>query len=241
MNSENKFFFKSFFKDEGLKENIFKVTGDKFSKKIQDYQKEIEENIKRIGDFELKIHSSLNSEDIYKEYQNLWNTKRTLEGVSSKKLKKYFQILFANPNEGVPKGLYDDTKKFDDFLNTLIKQNKQALLRRLFAELLYHYPIKQKQLFIKLFYRYPVDKLLFKRLKKIYSSLDQQKRGHQALIQANAKFRFTEKDSPKIIAENILDTQQELFSVLSKLWLKERLLTSNGIGKSYCYRTFSYG
>ena len=217
MSSENNFFFKSFFKDEGLKENYFKVIWDKLSRKIQVFQKKIEENIKRIGDFELKNLSSLTLKDIYKEYQNLWNTKGTLEGVSLKKIKNYFQILFANPNEGVPKGLYGNTEQFDDFLNTLIKQNKQNLLKRLFSELLCHYP---------------EDKLFFKRLKKVYDSLDKQKRSHQALIQANRKFCFTEKDSPKIIAENILDTQKDISFVLSEIWLKERHLTSKGIGEA---------
>ena len=214
MSSENKFFLKSFFKDEGLKEIRFDIIWDKLSLKTQVFQKKIEKNIKKMGDFELKNLYPLTPKEIYKEYQNLWNTKRTLESVSSKKLKSYFQILFANSKEEVPEGLYDNTEQFDDFLNTLIKKNKQ---NRLFAELLCHYP---------------TDKLFFTRLKKVYNNLDKQKRSHQALIQANVEFCFTEKDSPKIIAKNILDIQQDLSFVLSKLWLKERHLISNGIGEA---------
>ena len=230
MSSENNFFLKSFFKDEGLKETRFDIIWDKLSLKTQVFQKKIEKNIKKMGDFELKNSSPLTPKEIYKEYQNLWNTKGTLEGIRSKKLKNYFQILFANPNEGVAKGLYDNTEQFDDFFNTLIKKNKQNFLKRLFEDLLYHYPIKL--LFVDLFSHYPTDKLFFTRLKKVYNNLDKQKRSHQALIQANVEFCFTEKDSPKIIAKNILDIQQDLSFVLSKLWLKERHLISNGIGEA---------
>lgn len=214
MYSENKFFLKSFIKNEGLKENNFNGIWNKLSVKTQAYQKEIERNIKKIGDFEAKDPTAFNLKDIYKEHQNLWNIKGTLEGVDSKKLRNYLQILFANPNEGIPAGLYDNTEQFDDFLEALIKQNKQTLLKRLFAELLYHYP---------------TDNLFFKRLEKIYKNLDKQKRSNQALIQANTEFRFTEENSPLIIAQNILDIQKNLsFEVLSKIWLKERHLTSNG-------------
>ena len=217
MCSENKFFLKLFFKKKCLKENHCKVISDKLLRNTKAYQKKIEGNIKKMGVFELKNLPSLTPKDIYKEYQDIWHTKGTLEGVSSKKLKNYFQILFTNSYEGVLKGLYNNKEQFDDFLQTLIKRNKKNLLKRLFSELFCHYP---------------ADKICFERLKKIYSNLDKQRRSHQALSQAKVKFHLIEEDSPKIIAKNILDIQKGLPFVLSEIWLKERHLTSKGIGEA---------
>ena len=219
MYEKNKFLLQRFFKSAELKTDNFNNMWLQLQKTIRPYQKDVEENLKRIGDFEFGDSSMLNLKDIYTEYQTLWETSRTIQGISVQQLKKYLLILFSNPNGGVLNGLYDNPEQFDDFLEFLIKKNSQACLRKLFSELLYYYP-KDKN-------------LLFKRLKKLYNSLDKQKRGNQLLVEANTRFQLVEEKGPLIIAQNILDTRKDFsLEVLPRIWLKEEHLISNGIGQS---------
>lgn len=213
---KNKLFLKEFCADEVRRKNNLDLIWDRIFKKIQPYQNEIEKNIKKMGHFEMEDLPDLNLKDIYNEYQNIWETHKTLKGIKTRELKKYFSILFSNPNEGVPKGLYDRAEQFDDFLRVIIQRNKQSYLKRLISDLLYYYPKDRG--------------LLFKRLKEVHDCLDKNKGSNISLLKANMQFRLTQKDAPSLIAKAILNTNRELSSgVLSEIWLKERHLL-NGIG-----------
>ena len=217
--SEIKFFLKDFFKYRDSRRKSFDVLWNNTGKKVEQYEKEIQKNIKKMGDVEAVNFSIPGLKDIYNEYQNIWKKYRTVKESNPKQLKKYFLILFSNPKEGVLNGLYDNPEQFDDFLEALIKKNKQRYLKILISILLEHYP-KEKH-------------LLFERLRKLYNSLDKQKRGNKLLIEANTKFQLIEKEGPLIIAQNIMDIKKNLSNeVLSKIWLKERHLISNGIGQN---------
>ena len=219
MYKQNRLFLKSFFKNERLKVYNFHNIWEQLSQKIRPYQKEIERNVKKIGYFDLGNVPSINLRDIYNEYQNIWKKYRTVKEINPKQLKKYFLILFSNPNEGVPSGLYDNPDQFNDFLEALIKKNKQSYLKRFISDLLYYYPEDKD--------------VLFKSLKKLYNNLDKQKRSNKLLLEANTQFQLTEEKGPLIIAQNILDIKKNLSTeVLSRIWLKERHLISNGIGQS---------
>lgn len=213
---QNKFFLKEFCKNEIKRKNNLDLIWDRAFKKIEPYQNQIEENIKKIGHFEIENLSDLNLTDIYNEYQEIWKTHKTLQEVKTRELKKYFSILFSNPHEGVPKGLYDNPEQFNDFLKVIIQRDKQSYLKRLISDLLYYYPKDQK--------------LLFKRLKEIHDYLDKKKGSNISLLKANMQFRLIQKDAPSLIAKAILNTDRELSpGILSEIWLKERHLL-NGIG-----------
>jgi len=217
MFDKNEFFLQNFFEEQERRPKNINL---KLSvKKMEEYKKEMDENIKRMGDFELKNFTILTHKEIYEEYQKNWQTKGTVKECHSKDLRNCLQILFYNSNEKGQTSIYDNAEQLDDFLNTLIQKNKQVLLKRLFGDLLVYYP---------------ADKLFFERLAKIYKSLDKQKKSHQSIIEANDKFSLTEQTAPFNIAQNILDIDinKSLSSVLARIWLKEEHLISGGIGKT---------
>ena len=211
-----KFHLKSFFKEQTSKSKslIIENTWIKINPILENCQKAI----KKIGQgksIEIKPPKSL--KEIYDECQNHWAEHKNFKDMPFRQLKNLFFILFANPNEGVEKGIYDSNDQFEDFLNILIQKDRQLYLRRLISELLFYYP---------------KDSFLFDRLAKIYLFLDQNRRSHQPLILANQKFDLIKENGPAIMAQNILDTNKDLDSTLNALWLKEKHLSSNGIGQA---------
>ena len=219
MSKADKFHLKSFFESEGLKPKAFDNIYNQFSqaaKKIKSHQDQMEKNIQKLGYFELNKTSSMNLKDIYNEYQTHWKVEGTVKNLPSKSLRKYFQILFANPNEGIPKGLYDDSEQFEDFLEALIKQNRQSYLKRLISDLLYYYPNNKK--------------FFFQHLNRIYGCLDRKRKSNQALFKANKEFLIIKEKGPEIIVQHILNSKKNLSETLSRIWLREKHLISNGIG-----------
>ena len=209
MDKKNKFALKSFFKDEGLKPYNFDIIWNQMRKKIEPYQKEIKKNIKKMGDSDdIRKMPNFSLKNIYDEYQQIWKEHQTVKTIKTRQLKQYFFILFPNPNEGLPIGLYDNPKQFNDFLSALILKNKQSYLKKLVSDLLFHYP-KDKP-------------LLFERLKNIYNKLDKQKNSNQALLKAKEEFELIEENASRLIAQNILDIKKDLFSEILSQNLVER-------------------
>ena len=214
--NESKFFLKGFFKTHNSKGKSIEFLLDSLGKKIEQYEEEIKDNIKKIGEFEnTKFLNPQSQKEIYNKYQIYWKKHKTVKEMPSKNLKNLLLILFPNPNEGVERGLYDRPDQFNDFLNTLFQKNKQLYLKKLISELLYHYPENKS--------------ILFDRLNKIYRVLDKKKSSNKPLFVANNRFHLLEKSGPCIIAKNILDVENSLNTLLPNLWIKERHFL-NGIG-----------
>ena len=227
---ENKFYLKNWFKNNTSTNYAYnQVALDSLSKKVNNSIITIQKNGKKIGCMGDKLYKSKSSEDIYNECCTYWNQHKTFKGLESKKLKDLLSILFANPNEGVPYGLYDKKEQFNNYINTLIDKNKQLLLKRVISELLYSYPKTSPD--------------LFNRLSLIYNALDKNKRSNQILHQANKTFKILEKEGSFIIAKEILNLNNNIDDLLQGLWIKERHL-SNGIGndilKHLCTLTKPY-
>ncbi len=210
-----KYFLQDFFK-ENFKAKLFDRKWEKYQKSIEKYQNQIKRNIKRLGNLEdMKSPDSQSLKIIYEESQKYWKQHKTFKGMSSRKLRELFFILFPNPNDGVRQGIYESPEQFDDFLN--IQKNKQSALRRLMSVLLHFYPEESS--------------LLFKRLDKVYRALEKNKKRNALLITANKKFKLIEKSGPEIIARQILNPNKNMDDLLQEIWIKERDL-SHGIGKS---------
>ena len=213
--SENNFYLQEWFKTN-FPVKMSDMKWHNRQKNMQKYSEQIKKNIKKLGDFEdVKLPDSKSLEKIYNESQKHWEQHKTFKGIPQKKLRELIFILFPNPIDGVKQGVYDNPEQFDDFLNILIKKNKQSVLRRLISELLYYYPEEKD--------------LLFKRLEKLYSALEKNKKRNNLLITANKRFKIIEESGPKIIAQQILSKDKNIKDLLPKLWLKERHL-SYGIG-----------
>ncbi len=191
----------------------------KLSSPLKKSRKEIEGNIKsmdRVGCFnESNNFEVKNLREIYNEYLKHFRLYGTIKNI--RKLRPLLRILFPNNKEGIRKGLYNNQDQFEDFLDTLIIKNKQLLLKHLISELLYHYPKDQTD-------------LLFKRLRKIYCHLDQNKKSHQVFIEANRQFQLIDGEGPSKIAKEVMDTNKNLDLTLRSLWIGERHL-SCGIGQ----------
>ena len=213
--NERKFFLKDFFKNYNSKEKSIEILWNNTEKKVKQHKEEIKENIKKIGELDNLIWNPQNLKDIYSKYQVYWKKHKTVKKMSNKELRGLLLILFPNSNEGVEKGLYESPDQFDGFLDTLTQKNKQLHLKKLISELLYHYPENEN--------------ILFNRLNKIYQNLNRKKPSHKPLFEANKRFHLLEKSGPHTIAKNILDIQNDLNTLLSELWIKERHL-HNGIG-----------
>ena len=231
---EDKSFLKNFFKNtEKSIEKSVSIPWHDLSKKTEKHERNIRKSIEKLGDTSHSPPLLRNSKNIYNEYQEFWKKNKTIRGILKSrlfppfrdkqiplnriKIKELFLILFSNPNEGVEKGLYDSPDQFDDFLENIIKNNKQSYLKQLISELLFHYPEDRK--------------LLFERLNKIYENLDKNKNSNKFFFEATKKFHLIEESGPHIIAENILDLGKNLNDLLFELWIRERHL-SNGIGEN---------
>ena len=218
----NKFFLKDFFKTHRPEEKYIEASWGNLRKKTKPYEKNIQENIKKIGGYENINFLNLQKKpkEIYNKYQNYWKRHKTVKQMRSGDLKNLFLILFPNPREGVEYGLYENPPQFDDFLSALLQKRKPLYLRKLISELLYHYPEPKN---------HEPENILFDRLNKIYKNLDREKSSNRSLFTANRCFYILERHGPSEIAKNILNIETPLDELLPKLWLKEKHL-HHGIG-----------
>ena len=214
--TKNKFFLQDFFKNHYSGRSL-DIPWNNTAKDIKRHEKEIAENIRKMGDFSSKDFNPKSLKIIYSECQIYWKKHNTFKELPSKELKNLRKILFSNPYEGVKKGLYDNHDQFEDFLSALIQKTSQRDLKGLISDLLYHYPEDKNT--------------LFKRLNKIYNSLDKNKNSNKSLFEANSRFQLIEELGPYIIAENILSIKKNLDALLPEFWIKEKHL-SNGIGEN---------
>ena len=228
---KNKYFLRDFFKSWRKERSAFlkslEVPWKNLPGKIERDKSAIRENSKKMGDFdENNFQEPKNLKKIYLEIQNYWTRHKTFKDASPQQLKNLLFILFPNPNEGVTNGIYDIPEQFKDFLETLIQKNRQINLKSLLKELLFYYP-KDKV----------ADReLLFSRMDKILRGLkankqSMQKKTNILLFEADKSFHLTKESGPKKIAQSLLNINNDLSNILQSLWLKERHLSSNGIGK----------
>ena len=214
-----KYWLKDFFHNNKYLKNFpdQELQNKRLQNRARECEKEMRANIKRMGGSgNEKLFPPEELKTIYKTSQAYWLQHKTYQNMPLKQLKNLRYILFANPNEGVESGIYNNPHQFNDLKNTVVKKNMRSFLKHLISDLLYEYP-KDKN-------------VLFKRLQEAAHSLCENKISNRSMMEANKHFNILKETGPECVARAVLNTDHNLEDILQNLWLKERHL-SGGMGQ----------